>query len=55
MGSGPHGDAGPVDHRRHVMRMRTLHLERDDRALVARLPDGRRVRIGRKSGAVVDK
>ena len=34
MGAGAHRDAGAVDDRRHVVRMRALHLERDDRTLV---------------------
>ena len=34
MGAGAHRHAGAVDDRRHVVRMRALHLEGDDRPLV---------------------
>ncbi len=34
MGAGAHRDARAVDDGRHVVRMRALHLERDDRPLV---------------------
>src|SRR2546428_6487155 len=36
MGSGPHRHTGSVDDGGHVVRMRALHLERDDRALLPR-------------------
>src|SRR5580658_4788108 len=39
MGAGAHRDAGAVDDGRDIVRMRALHLEGNDRALVARLAD----------------
>src|SRR5262245_26723369 len=39
MGAGTHRDAGAVDDGGDVVRMRALHLERDDGALVGRVAE----------------
>src|SRR3954468_5115613 len=39
MGTGPHRHAGAVDDGRDVMRMRALHLKRNDGPLVFRRPE----------------
>ena len=38
MRPGAHGDAGAIDHRGDVMRMRVVEIESDDRPLVGRTP-----------------